>query len=116
MMTIYHFKYANYILQNHKLNSFEYDFLTSVIEYNYDNVVLSLTEKQEVVYLRIVKKYPVEIVMHGSIADKIFKMMEGVYLSEIEINFIKTYSDIYIYNENIRKIIEIFKEKKRRRC
>lgn len=94
------------------LNDFEFRFLESIIEYNSRNYFLELTEKQEHVYLKIYNKYKKEIVKDDSVADKIFKIMRGVELSDIDKDFIKTYSNVFCENENVKKIIEMFRIKK----
>lgn len=84
---------------NHKLNYLELNFLSQIKEYTF----LKLSEKQLNWYLSILSKYPVDEIMPGSVGGKLLEKHQGREISEIEMNHIKSYGNIFDLNENIIK-------------
>lgn len=97
-------KYAEKVLDEYisKLEDKEYIFLLQLSKYEF----LKLTEKQLNWYLSILSKYPIDEILPGSVGEKLLNKYEGKKISDIEMNHIKSYGNIFDLNENIKKQLE----------
>lgn len=96
--------YVSKVIDKHlnKLNDKECDFLIQLAKYK----VLKLSEKQLNWYLSILSKYPIQEIMPDSVGDKLLKKHKGKKISDIEMNHIKSYGNIYRINDNIKKQLD----------
>lgn len=97
-------KYVSKVIDKHlhKLSDKECDFLIQLAKY--EN--LKLSEKQLNWYLSILSKYPIQEIIPQSVGYKLLKKHNGKKISNIEMNHIKSYGNIFDINDNIKKQLE----------